>query len=285
MNFVQAYSKGKIDRFEMMELAQIISNLNSKGEHISSFDYIKLTPEGHFEISKTIPVKKKDIFCHFSKLMTEISSATNKRLASIFLNHYLACQNNTEFYKYLPRSRRRAFVMACGGLSGSGKSRVAREIAPELTYPLSAIVIRDDIVRKQLAGTDFNDTLGEDYYTPEKERLVYREMRRQAKQAILAGYPVILDALFYDPNQRKKAEDLAKRLKVHFEGFWMEAPLAMRSRRVQERLNNPSDIKKESDLIAQLSEDVGEVTWRFIYTSGTREETLAKVRSFLKKYL
>ena len=285
MNFVQAYSKGKVDRFEMMELAQIISNLNSKGENIFSFDYIKLTPEGHFEVSKSVSVKKKDIFCHFSKLMTEISSVTNKRLASIFLNHYLACQNNTEFYKYLPRSRRRPFIMACGGLSGSGKSRVAREIAPELTYPLSAIVIRDDIVRKQLAGTDFNDTLGEDYYTPEKERLVYREMRRQAKQAILAGYPVILDALFYDPNQRKKAEDLAKRLKVSFEGFWMEAPLAMRSRRVQERLNNPSDVKKESELIAQLSEDVGDVTWRCIYTSGTREETLAKVRSFLKKYL
>ena len=284
MKFVQAYRNGKIDRFEMMELAQIISDLNSKGMNIASFDDLMLV-NGNFEVSKTIPVKKKDVFCHFSKLMTDILSLTNKRLASIFLNHYLACQNNTEFYKYLPRSRKKPFVMACGGLSGSGKSRVAREIAPELTYPLSAIVIRSDIVRKQMAGVNFTDTLGEDYYTPEKSRLVYKEMRRQAKQAILAGYPVILDALFYNPDERKKAEDLAKRLGVAFEGFWMEAPLATRSRRVQERLNNPSDVKKESDLIAQLSEDVGEVTWRYIYTSGTREETLNKVRSFLKKYL
>ena len=175
--------------------------------------------------------------------------------------------------------------MACGGLSGSGKSRVAREIAPELTYPLSAIVIRDDIVRKQMAKVDFDDTLGPEWYTPQKERLVYKEMRRQAKQAVLAGYPVILDALFYNPEERKKAEGLAKRLKVLFEGFWMEAPLAMRARRVQDRVNNPSDIKKEEDLVAQLSEDVGEITWRNIYTSGTREETLSKVRSFLKRYL
>ena len=285
MNFAQAYLKGKIDRFEMMELAQIISDLNSKGSHISSFEAVELTTDGHFEVSKTIPVKKKDVFAYFSKMMSDVLVLTNKRLASIFLNHYLACQNKTEFYKYLPRSRRRAFIMACGGLSGSGKSRVAREMAPELTYPLSAIVVRDDIVRKQLAGVNFDDTLSEDWYTPEKERLVYKEMRRQAKQAILAGYPVILDALFYNPAERKKAQDLAKRLNVSFEGFWMEAPLAMRSRRVQERLNNPSDIKKESDLIAQLSEDVGEVTWRYIYTSGTREETLNKVRSFLKKYV
>lgn len=285
MKFRQAYLKGKIDRFEMMELAKVISELNSKGLHLLSFDDVEINSEGHFEVLKTIPVKKKDVFCHFSKLVTDVLALTDKRLTSIFLNHYLACQNNTEFYKYLPRSRKRAFVMTCGGLSGSGKSRVAREIAPELTYPLSAIVIRDDIVRKQMAGVDFDDTLGPDWYTAQKERLVYKEMRRQAKQAILAGYPVILDALFYNPDERKKAEDLAKRMKVRFEGFWMEAPLAMRSRRVQERLNNPSDIKKESDLVAQLSEDVGEVNWRYVYTSGTREETLAKVRSFLKKYL
>ena len=285
MNFAQAYLKGKIDRFEMMELARIVSDLNSKGNYIDSFDFVELTDEGRFKILKTISVKKKEVLSYFSKGMAEILALTNKRLASIFLNHYLAYQNNTEFYKYLPRSRKRAFIVACGGLSGSGKSRVAREIAPELTYPLSAIVIRDDIVRKQLAGVDFNDTLGEDYYTPEKERLVYKEMRRQAKQAVLAGYPVILDALFYNPDERKKVEDLAKRLKVSFEGFWMEAPLAMRSRRVNERLNNPSDVKKEADLIAQLANDVGDVSWRYIYTSGTREETLSKVRIFLRKYL
>ena len=285
MKFAQAYLKNKIDRFEVMELAQIISNLNSKGLHLDSFDSVELTEDGHLNITKTVPVKKKDIFNYFSKLVMDVLSLTNKRLASIFLNHYLACQDNTEFYKYLPRSRRRAFIMACGGLSGSGKSRVAREIASELTYPLSAIVIRDDIVRKQLAKVDFDYTLGADWYTPEKERLVYRETRRQAKQAVLAGYPVILDALFYNPDERDKAMDLAKRLGVRFEGFWMEAPLGMRSKRVKERINNPSDMTSEADLIAQLSEDVGEVSWRYIYTSGTREETLAKVRSFLKKYL
>jgi len=285
MKIAQAYSKGKIDRFEVMELAETISALNSKGQHISSFDAIELTEEGHFDISQIVSVKKKDVLIYFSMFMAAVSALTNKRLASIFLNHYLACQNNTEFYKYLPRSRRRPFIMACGGLSGSGKSRVAREIAPELTAPLSAIVIRDDIVRKQLAGVGFDTILDESWYTSEKERLVYKEMRRQAKQAILAGYPVVLDALFYSPTERQKAEDLAKRMKVPFEGFWMEAPLTLRANRVKERLNNPSDVKDKSALIKQQSQDVGDVNWQHIFTSGTREDTIRKVRSFLKKYI
>ena len=285
MKIAEAFLKGKIDRFEVMELARIVSDLNLKGEHLPSFDAIDFCADVHFKVLSTVHVKKKEVLQYLSMLVTAVFAVANKRLASIFLNHYLACQNNTDFYKYLPRSRRKAFVIACGGLSGSGKSRVAREVAPELGAPLGAIVIRDDIVRKQLAGVDFDTLLGKEFYTPENERLVYKEMRRQAKQALLAGYPVVLDALFYSPNERKKAKDLAKKMGVSFDGFWMEAPLMTRVRRVKERKNNPSDMKDEADLLDQLSQDVGDVDWRYIYTSGAKEETLNKVRSFLKKYL
>ena len=175
--------------------------------------------------------------------------------------------------------------MACGGLSGSGKSRIAREIAPDIASPFGAIIIRDDIVRKQLENVDFDAYLDGRYYTVENEKRVYKEMRRQAKQALKAGFPVVLDALFYSPKERKKVEELADILNVPFEGFWAEAPLAVRSLRVKERLHNPSDIKSPSELIAQLAQDVGDIDWRFICTSGTKEETLNKVRSFLKRYL
>lgn len=285
MQLAEAYLKGKIDRFEVMELAKIVAELNLKNQHISSFSAVDFDEEKGFSIAQTVHVKKKDVLHYFSMMMAAVQALTNRRLSSIFLNHYLAYLNNTEFYKYLPRSRRKPFIMTCGGLSGSGKSRVAREIASELTPPLGAIVVRDDIIRKQLAGVDFEADLDKSYYTPEKERLVYKEMRRQAKQAVLSGYPVILDALFYNAQERKKAEQLALRLHVPFEGFWVEAPLMMRAGRVGSRKKNPSDIKTEADLVSQLTQNIGDVDWRNIYTSGTREETLEKVRSFLKKYL
>ena len=284
MNLSQAYQKGKIDRFEIMALAEVLSSLN-KDSLYASFEEIDFNDDGQFVVLKAKHIKKKEVLQYFSLLLAAIYAVTNRRLASIFLNHYLACQNNTDFYKFLPKSRRKPFLMACGGLSGSGKSRIAREIAPQIISPFGAIVIRDDIVRKQLAGVDFSFTLDESYYTAENERLVYKEMRRQAKQALLVGYPVILDALFYNQKERKKVQDLAVNLGANFEGFWAQAPLALRARRVQERLKNPSDVKTPTALVDQLKQDVGEVDWRYIYTSGTKEETLKKVSSFLKKYI
>ena len=284
MNLSQAYQKGKIDRFEIMALAELVSKLNNDSLY-ASFEEVDFTEDGQFVVSQTKHIKKKEVLQYFSLLLAAIYAVTNRRLASIFLNHYLACQNNTEFYKYLPKSRRKPFLMACGGFSGSGKSRIAREIAPFMPSPFGAIIIRDDIVRKQIAGVDFSVNLDETYYTPEYERLVYKEMRRQAKQALMVGYPVILDALFYNPKERNKARELAETLNVAFEGLWAEAPLIVRSSRVKERKNNPSDVKTPAALLEQLNQDIGSVDWRYVYTSGTKEETLEKVKVLLKKYL
>ena len=284
MNLSQAYQNGKIDRFEIMDLAKLLSDLN-KDSLYASFEDVDFSEDGKISVLQTRHIKKKEVLQYFSLLLAAIYAVTNRRLASIFLNHYLACQNNTDFYKYLPKSRRKPFLMACGGFSGSGKSRIAREIAPHIASPFGAIIIRDDIVRKQIAGVDFSVSLDETYYTPENERLVYKEMRRQAKQALTAGYTVILDALFYSPKERKKAQDLASALGLAFEGIWAEAPLLVRSNRVKERQNNPSDVKTPTALVEQLAQDVGEVEWRYVYTAGTKEETLEKVKLLLKKYL
>ena len=284
MNLAQAYLNGKIDRFEMMKLAEVLADLNQKSLY-ASFEQIDFNSNGQFDVLQTKHIKKKEVLQYFSLLLAAVYALTNQRLASIFLNHYLACQNNTDFFKFLPKAKRKPFIMACGGLSGSGKSRVARESAPYIASPFGAIVIRDDIVRKQLVQVSFDTTLDERYYTPENERLVYKEMRRQAKQAIMAGYSVILDALFYNPKERQKAEMLALKLDVPFEAFWMDAPLSVRASRVQMRLNNPSDVKKTSELVSQLSQEVGQINWKRIDSSGNRDETLTKVLNVLKRYL
>ena len=122
-------------------------------------------------------------------------------------------------------------------------------------------------------------------YTDENERLVYREMRRQIKHALSCGHTVIADALFYSPHERKKMEQLAKRLNVPFDGFWMTASLKTRLERVQIRKNNPSDIKTQQALQKQISQSTGVIWWRVIDTEGPKEQTLLKIRKYVKKYL
>lgn len=283
MNLAEAYNAGKIDRFEMMKLAEQLSELHLQKKHITRLKRLEFTGDS-FIFHETGSIKKKEVLFYFSLLITGIQTVTDKRLASIFMNHYLACQNNVDFYKFMPKSRTKPYVVACGGMSGSGKSRVAREISPLIGSPFGAVIIRDDMVRKQLAGVPFDAVLGPEYYTPEKEKKVYKEMRRQAKQVLTAGYPVILDALFYDEKERMLAQELAERNHVPFVGLWMEAPLVVRAKRVKTRLNNPSDVKTAEAVEAQLKElNPGKITWTHVLTDNDRDITIKKVMRILKK--
>lgn len=284
MNLAQAFQEKLIDRFEMMSLAEQLYSINQQSQYILSPDNIEFQ-DGHFVFHDTVRVKKKEILLNLSALLSSVFAVTDRRLTSIFMNHYLSYLNNVQAYKYLPKSKRKPFIVACGGLSGSGKSRVSREIAPFLTQPFGAIIIRDDIVRKQLVGVPFDVQLDDRFFTPENEARVYREMRRQAKYALMAGYPVVLDALFWNPEERKKIEHFAHQINVPFEGFWMRASLQARAERVQSRQHNPSDVKNQNALEKQLSYNTGVIFWRLIDTDGAKEQTLAGVRKQLKKYL
>ena len=284
MKIDQAVKENLIDRFEMMALAEQICALNRQGKHIASLKSVEFE-NGQFVFPLVVDVKKKEILFYLSMLLAAFLTITNKRLTSIFLNHYLACLNDPQSYKYLPKARRKPFIVACGGLSGSGKSRVAREIAPSLGQPLGAIVIRDDIIRKQIAGVSFDTELDESFYTPENEKKVYRLMRLQAKYVIAAGYPVIFDALFYNREERQNIERFATKMKVPFEGFWMNAPMKTRLERVQTRQHNPSDVKDEQALQKQLVQNTGVIWWRVINTDMPKDQTIAKVQKSLKKYM
>ena len=59
----------------------------------------------------------------------------------------------------MPHAAPPPVLVAVGGLSGSGKSRLAREIAPHLGAAPGARVVRTDAQRKRLAGIGLLDRL------------------------------------------------------------------------------------------------------------------------------
>ena len=72
---------------------------------------------------------------------TDAAAAARRRMAARYLDLALA---------FLEPGRPR--LIAVGGLSGSGKSRLARELAPYLAPLPGARVVRTDSTRKRLAG-------------------------------------------------------------------------------------------------------------------------------------
>ena len=282
MLLTEAFRKRDVDRFEMMALAEEIFKLQQVGKWVLSIDDIKFQKKKGFLFPKTVPLpasKEKRI-----AFVKQIRRTLGKRLASIFLNHLFSLDKSMALSDFLETSKS-PFLVACGGLSGSGKSRVARETAPFIAPKWGCFIVRDDVVRKQMASVCLTDSLGEEFYTPENEKEVYALMRQKATVLLRKGFPVILDALFYSPKERKMAEKLAKDMDVPFVGLWLEAPLDVRAERVQKRQNNPSDVKSKEVLEEQLSKDLGTITWFKISTHKDKDKTVQNARKVLKKHL
>ena len=136
-------------------------------------------------------------------------------------------------------------LVAVGGLSGSGKSRFSRGIAPGLGASPGALILRTDEVRKRLAGVAPTEPLPRGAYAPEFYARTYDVLFDNARRALKAGRAVILDATFIDPALRARAEALAVECAVPFHGVWLDAPVAVLEARVAARTGDASDATVE----------------------------------------
>jgi len=92
------------------------------------------------------------------------------------------------------------------GLSGSGKSTVAKALALQT----EAIHLRSDAVRKHLAGWPLLEKLPDEYYTLEFSERTYEQLVTFARLILRAGFSVILDAKYDRVAQRQPILALAK---------------------------------------------------------------------------
>ena len=148
---------------------------------------------------------------------------------------------------YAETLRPAMLVITCG-LSGTGKSTVAKELA----RPLRAKVIASDVVRKRLAGLDPRtkalDEYREGLYSPRMTARTYSEMLKEAREALMAGKSVILDAAFLARSDRRAAARLAREAGAQFACVLTEADEPVIRERLGVRLakrRDPSDARWE----------------------------------------
>jgi hypothetical protein len=151
-----------------------------------------------------------------------------------------------------------ARLVAIGGLSGTGKSTLARALAPRIGPPPGARVLSSDRVRKRRAGVAATTTLPPEAYTPEAAQAVYADMFDQAARLVAAGGSVVLDAVFTHPPSRPDAEAAAG--SARFDGLWLELDPDTARARVAARRDDPSDATV-AVLERQLAFDPGEISW------------------------
>ncbi len=174
-------------------------------------------------------------------------------------------------------------LIAIGGLSGTGKSVLARGLAPSVAPLPGAVILRTDVLRKQLFYVHETDRLPESAYRPEITEQIYESLLQRAMRILSQGHSAVVDAVFAHELERSAIRHATRKLKIRFVGLFLVTDLATRLSRVGRRERDASDATPE---IAGLQEkcDVGEVDWAIIDASGTPEETLRQcpTRSLLQ---
>lgn len=156
---------------------------------------------------------------------------------------YLACA-----HEQLVRGRPRLVLMS--GLSGSGKTWLARQLAPLL----DALPLRSDVERKRLAGlapdADSHSPTGAGLYAADASDRAYEHLARCADAALSGGQSVIVDATFTLRAERARFAELARRLGGELTLVRCDAPLPVLQARITRRQHARDASEADLDVLA-----------------------------------
>ncbi len=138
-------------------------------------------------------------------------------------------------------ARHQPALIITHGLPGSGKTTFAQAALERL----QAIRIRSDVERKRLFGlapsADSRSFLGSGIYGADATRRTYARLRELARELLMAGFPVIVDAAFLKQEERKQFRELAHGLAVPFAIASVQASEATLRARIVQRRNQAND--------------------------------------------
>ncbi|HVM01317.1 MAG TPA: AAA family ATPase [Acidimicrobiales bacterium] len=171
-------------------------------------------------------------------------------------------------------------LVLVGGAPGTGKSTLARG----LEAPLAAVVVRSDVVRKQLAGLDpaapAPAPLGRGLYAPEVTDATYAELLDRARAHLGLGRTVVLDATWRHPEWRRAAAALATETSAALVELRCVAPVAVVADRVRRRTATGSDPSDATEDVARALADAG-AGWAAATEIDTSAQLTASVEAAL----
>jgi uncharacterized protein len=153
------------------------------------------------------------------------------------------------------RPRQRFMAITCG-VSGSGKSTMAEQLAGAT----GAIRLRSDVERKRLFGLAPEAASREqDIYTPAASERTFARLAELATQCLADGFPVIVDATFIRRDHREPFRRLAAACGVAFHVLLCDAPPDELRRRVARRRQEGSDASEADVAVLEAQLQVAEL--------------------------
>lgn len=195
----------------MSDVAFLAMDLTAHGRNDLAFCFLDTYLQRSGDYPGVRVLRFYEVYRAFVRgLVGRIHSRSNDTTAAPAGPDYLACAQ-----RLIQTAGGSARLLITHGLSGSGKSTVARQ----LLALAGAIRLRSDVERKRLFGLAALQRSVEqavDIYTPEASQRTFDQLKEYARAALQAGYPVIVDAAFLRSAERRAFQALAAELRVPF---------------------------------------------------------------------
>lgn len=168
-----------------------------------------------------------------------------------------------------------AQLIAVGGLSGTGKTVLAKSLCPQVGAAPGAVHLRSDLERKALFGVSPLTRLPASAYGRDINNRVYDIMRSKARAILMAGHSVVMDATWLSEDKRETLSDLAGQTGTDFLGLWLSADTSVLEARVNARHHDASDA--DATVVRHQAQRVNApAEWSLIDASDDPTHTLAQ---------
>jgi len=229
------------------EVSFLLADLDARQRplHAQAFLGGYLTTSGDYQACLLLPVFRAHRALVRAKVMALSATAAGAPRAAVREarrghERYVECAERA----LAPQPPR---LVLMSGLSGSGKTWLARRLAPAL----AAVHVRSDIERKRLAGLApralSGSTLAQGLYGRELTAAAFERLADCAADILAGGYTTIVDATFGVAAERARFRALAAQLGLPICIVHCHAPERVLMRRILERSRRAAD-PSEADL-------------------------------------
>jgi aminoglycoside phosphotransferase family enzyme/predicted kinase len=242
-----------------------------------------LAQSGDFELCRLLPLYGVHRALVRAKVAAlEAHGALQPQIRAAALVQHRACLDCARALL----SPARPLLVLMSGLSGSGKTWLARQLAP----PIEALHLRSDVERKRIAGlaptADSHSVPGGGLYSAGSSRHVYEHLAHCADAALAGGLNVIVDATFTQRAERQRFRELATRRGCEIVLVRCRAPMPLLRARIAERRGQAADPSEADSAVLDWQTNHEEPIepgegFRIIEADTARETVLSEVHAAL----